>query len=213
MTRIAALLAICGQLCCGCITTGDHGVVDTQLVTGGLAGVAATNGAQGNCDPENMASGMDPPPAELHKTTLPTYRIEPPDVLLLEGVRLAPKAPYYIGFRDTLQIVGSGTLPEQPLAAVFEVDSSGQVDLGPGYGVVKIQGLTLDEASDAIARQLRGVLQSPQVSVTLIQPAGQQIVGGEHQVAPDGTINLGIYGSVYVAGMTVDEARCTIEAK
>jgi polysaccharide export outer membrane protein len=34
-----------------------------------------------------------------------------------------------------------------------------------------------------------------------------QPVAGQHLVRPDGTINLGYYGSVFVAGMTLDQAR------
>jgi protein involved in polysaccharide export with SLBB domain len=34
-----------------------------------------------------------------------------------------------------------------------------------------------------------------------------QPVRGQHLVRPDGTIGVGIYGSVYVAGMTLDQAR------
>ena len=34
-----------------------------------------------------------------------------------------------------------------------------------------------------------------------------QPIGGEHLVRPDGTVGLGTYGSVQVAGLTLDEAR------
>jgi polysaccharide export outer membrane protein len=37
-----------------------------------------------------------------------------------------------------------------------------------------------------------------------------QPIRGQHLVRPDGTINLGIYGSVYVAGMTLDQARAAV---
>jgi protein involved in polysaccharide export with SLBB domain len=151
------------------------------------------------------------PPAELNKVTLPTYRIEPPDILLIQGIRMAPKSPYFIGYQDILQIVAAGALPDQPIAATFQVDPAGRVDLGPSYGTVRVEGLTLDEASQAISQQLRLVLQNSDVSVTLIQPAGQQVISGEHLVAPDGTINLGVYGTTYISGMTVDEARAAIE--
>jgi polysaccharide export outer membrane protein len=33
------------------------------------------------------------------------------------------------------------------------------------------------------------------------------VIGGSHLVRPDGTVNLGGYGNVYVAGMTLDEIR------
>ncbi len=43
------------------------------------------------------------------------------------------------------------------------------------------------------------------------QSAGQQQISGEHLVGPDGTVNLGTYGRVYVSGMTVKQAKATIE--
>ena len=59
--------------------------------------------------------------------------------------------------------------------------------------------------------KLRETLISPQVSVTLNESGGQQQIAGEHLIAPDGTINLGTYGSVYVSGLTVREAKEAIE--
>jgi polysaccharide export outer membrane protein len=40
---------------------------------------------------------------------------------------------------------------------------------------------------------------------------GQQQIVGEHLVGLDGTVNLGTYGSVYITGMTLAEARQVIE--
>jgi polysaccharide export outer membrane protein len=37
--------------------------------------------------------------------------------------------------------------------------------------------------------------------------AGQQPIDGPHLVRPDGTVDLGIYGSVFVAGMTLNDIR------
>lgn len=68
-------------------------------------------------------------PREGSKVALPTYRIEPPDILLIE--------------------VSRKLLPEQP-------------------------------------------------------------VQGSHLVRPDGTVNIGVYGSAYVAGMTLDEAKVAV---
>ena len=55
------------------------------------------------------------------------------------------------------------------------------------------------------------MLTAPEVSVSLGESAGQQQIEGEHLIGPDGTVNLGTYGSVYVAGMTLSEAREAIE--
>src|SRR5262249_8059637 len=52
---------------------------------------------------------------------------------------------------------------------------------------------------------------NPQVSVALAQFRGLQQTRGEHLVRPDGTIHLGGYGCVYVAGMTLNQARCVLE--
>jgi polysaccharide export outer membrane protein len=68
-------------------------------------------------------------PAELSKVPLPTYRIGPPDILLVEAIKVAP---------------------------------------------------------------------------------GLQFIRGPHLVRPDGTISLGTYGSAFVAGLTVDQARQVI---
>jgi polysaccharide export outer membrane protein len=38
-----------------------------------------------------------------------------------------------------------------------------------------------------------------------------QPIGGQHLVRPDGSIGLGIYGSVQVGGLTLDEAREVIQ--
>jgi protein involved in polysaccharide export with SLBB domain len=49
------------------------------------------------------------------------------------------------------------------------------------------------------------------VSVSLVFSTGAQQIQGEHLVGPDGRVNLGTYGSVYVSGMTLEEARRAIE--
>ena len=41
----------------------------------------------------------------------------------------------------------------------------------------------------------------------------EQAVDGQHLVRPDGTISLGIYGNVYVAGLTLDEAADAVAAQ
>jgi len=151
------------------------------------------------------------PPKELAKMALPKYRLEPPDVLLIDVLRLVPKSPYSIQAFDVLEIVAPGSNPDFPLADFFQVEPNGDVNLGALYGSVKISGMTLREAQDAVISHLAGELTSPQVSVSLAQIAGQQAIAGEHLVGPDGYLNLGTYGSVYINGLTLDEARDAIE--
>ena len=64
---------------------------------------------------------------------------------------------------------------------------------------------------------LRLLAKSPALSVNavvtlaLAQFRGLQQVRGQHLIRPDGTISLGVYGSVYVAGLTLGQAKCVIE--
>ena len=51
------------------------------------------------------------------------------------------------------------------------------------------------------------MLREPEVSVTISETSGLQVISGEHLVGPDGMVNLGTYGTVYVAGMTIEEAH------
>jgi protein involved in polysaccharide export with SLBB domain len=153
-------------------------------------------------------------PHELNKVSLPEYVIEPPDILLIDAVKVVPKAPYRIDALDVLFIQGTGLLPESPLAGQFPVEPGGRVNLGPMYGTVRVIDLTPDEAQQAISTHLQRTIgiRSPEISVQLVTSSGMQMINGEHLVTPDGSINLGTYGSVYVAGMTLKQARLAIEA-
>ena len=192
-TLLAALLGNAT----GCQTFGRPQRAITQQVT-----------LEANCpptDPERM------PAKELAKVTLPPYVIEPPDILLIDALRVVPKPPFRIQSFDTLQVIVEGTLLEQPINGLYVVEPGGMLDLGPSYGKVMVGGQSLEEAQDAVFRHLKRVLKEPQVSLTLAQAAGQQQISGEHLVGPDGTINLGTYGSVYVTGLTLEDAKKKIE--
>ncbi len=152
-------------------------------------------------------------PRELDKVTLPRYVIEPPDILLIEGVKLVPKSPHKIETFDAILVRVEGEFPEQPIDDAYNVDADGRVNLGPTYGRVKVVGLTMEEAEDEIRTHLAQILADVQVSVSLLQSAGAQQVTGQHLVGPDGRVNLGTYGSTHVAGMTIDEARAAVEAQ
>ena len=72
------------------------------------------------------------PPRELSKVSLPTYRIEPPDVIQLEVLRLVPRPSYRIDTYDVLQIRVMGVLLQQPIDDFFLVEGDGIVTLGAG---------------------------------------------------------------------------------
>jgi protein involved in polysaccharide export with SLBB domain len=162
------------------------------------------------------ATPPEPPPTsdvprELDMVSLPPYIIEPPDILMINAIKIVPKPPHRIEPFDGLLIRVVGVLQDQPLADVFSVDPEGNVDLGPSYGKARVVNLTVDEAEAEVRRQLTQLFADVEVSVSLAFSAGAQQIIGEHLVGPDGRVNLGTYGSVYVTGKTLDEARASIE--
>ncbi|MEX0978304.1 MAG: M56 family metallopeptidase [Pirellulales bacterium] len=173
-------------------------------------------------------------PSEQHKVTLPDYTIEPPDILFIEASRVVPTTPYNLRYlrgsempviddlgryrirtADVLCVqrdsgIPLGTAGVGPERNEFLVDSAGRVDLGKAFGgSIKVGGLTEDEAREAICKKL-DALRHP-VTVWLGQSAKLQPITGEHLVGPDGTVNLGSYGRVNVAGMTLDQAKAAID--
>ena len=150
-------------------------------------------------------------PRELDKVTLPRYVIEPPDILLIEGVKLVPKSPHAVETFDVLLVRVAGAFPDQPIDDAYSVDADGSLNFGPTYGRVTVVDLTLEEAEDAIRKHLAQLLSSVEVSISLVSSAGAQQITGQHLVGPDGRVNLGTYGAVYVAGMTIEQARAAIE--
>jgi polysaccharide biosynthesis/export protein len=154
---------------------------------------------------------MMEPPREIHKASLPAYRIEPPDLLQIEMLKMVPKPPYRIELYDVLQIRASGTLWDQPIEGFYMVQAEGTVNLGPTYGSVRLAGMTIDEAEETILKKLKEILQEPRVSVQLSRTAGTQPVSGEYLVGPDGTINLRTYGVVHVAGKSVPEIKVALQ--
>jgi protein involved in polysaccharide export with SLBB domain len=143
---------------------------------------------------------------------LPDYVIEPPDILLIEGVHIVPRAPYRLRTLDVLSIQVSGALPESQVVGQYPVEPGGIVNLGVDYGTVRVAGMTVEEAEAAIIEHLSKYLNDPRVSVALAQMAASQQLLGEFLVQPDGTVTLGSYGNVSVVGLTVGQAKEQIQA-
>jgi polysaccharide export outer membrane protein len=112
---------------------------------------------------------------------------------------------------DSLSIQVANALPDAPIAGTFVIEPGGTVNLGQPYGAISVVGLTVEEAAAAITTKLKQQLRDPIVNVTLGEIAGRQQIGGQHLVAQDGTVSLGVYGSVLVVGKTLMEARASIE--
>jgi protein involved in polysaccharide export with SLBB domain len=163
-------------------------------------------------------------PRELQKVSIPPYRVETPDILSIESVNNIRPAGDPLRAGDDLGIRVAGTLPLDPsadpiqndfkqISGIYRVQTDGTVDLGPEYGSVVVEGLTVKGAKAAIDAHLRreAGLNDPKVAVSLPNVNGKQLISGEHIIRPDGTVALGIYGSVYVNGMMLDEVKAAVE--
>jgi polysaccharide biosynthesis/export protein len=157
---------------------------------------------------------MPPPnmPRELNKVVLPTYTIEPPDILIIEAIHIVPRSPYVLRTADILAINVIGTLPDAPITGAFPIQPGGIVNLGLPYGAAKVSGLTIEDAQREVLRVVGLQVRDPVVNVSLLEMAGKQQIAGQHLVGPDGTVTLGSYGSIPVVGMTLTQAKFAIEA-
>jgi polysaccharide export outer membrane protein len=155
-------------------------------------------------------------PRELDKMTMPPTRVEPPDVLLVEAIKGVPRPPHTIEPLDVLAVQLADPLPApaEPLSGLYPVDADGTITLGPTYGgAVQVGGLTLPDAKKKVEQFLEAAakLKEPKVTITLAQTRAAQRISGPHLVRPDGTVGLGAYGGVHVAGMTLPEVKKAIE--
>ena len=110
---LAALLPALLAVTAGCQIYGRPQRTTTQEVM-----------LEANCpsDPAKM------PAKELAKVTLPAYVIEPPDILLVDALRVVPKPPFRIQSFDTLQVIVEGTLLEQPINGLYVVEPGGLLE-------------------------------------------------------------------------------------
>src|SRR5262245_60028658 len=184
----------------------------TTLLVGWLC--AGAGCATAHRHHQGMPPELLPPPdmpRELSKTVLPTYSIEPPDILVIEAIHIVPRAPYLLRTSDVIGINVIGTLPDAPIAGPYVVQPGGIVNLGNPYGAAKEGGLTVEQAQEEVRRVLSQQIRDPVVTVSLVEMSGRQQIAGQHLVGPDGTVTLGSYGSVPVVGLTLTQAKEAIE--
>jgi polysaccharide export outer membrane protein len=185
----------------------------TQLVAKGPASGASCANGEAAPPPfgEPAAVQTRPLPTELAMESHPPYVIEPPDVLWIDTIQMVPRSPYTVQALDVLMLRASGTLPNQPIDGAYTITPDGRLNLGFSYGGCRVAGMSLEQAEESVRAHLGKVLNKPQVAISLGQFRGVQQVRGEHLVKADGTISLGNYGSVYVTGLTLQQAKTAIE--
>ena len=170
-------------------------------------------------------------PRELEMVSHPTYRVAPPDILMLDAVNTIRRADSQLRPGDTVSVQVADGLPldfdaefdttfDLELETTFKhinnnflVGPDGMIDLGPIYGKISIAGASIPEASERVTNHLRGIgAEAAKVSLVLVDLAAEQEISGEHLVRPDGTISLGTYGNLYVSGMTLEEIKHASES-
>ena len=196
--------------------------------------LAVSNGcALHTADRQIAAIASSPIPRELCKATLPAYRVEAPDILVIRAAD-ERHAQRVIEDGDTflLSMTGGDTLDGKLAAELtpfeqaemnaeirfkipageFTVGPDGTLDLGPTYRKVFVRGLSLEDGQEKIRAHLQevGQLRNPHVWLEFARLGDKQAIAGEHLVRPDGTIGLGTYGSLFVAGMTLEEIRAAL---
>ncbi len=174
-----------------------------------LAGCRTVNPYDPKLEPPMPAALQ--PPREMNKVSLPAYRIEPPDVIQIEMLKLIPLPPYRAEIFDVLQIRANTPPDYPPVYDNFMVEAEGTINFGPVYGSVRVAGMTIDEIRTMLNKWLQQWLREPAVSVQLARVSGAQPVTGQYLVGPDGTVNLRQYGVVHLAGKTVTEARVALQ--
>ncbi|MGF1580702.1 MAG: polysaccharide biosynthesis/export family protein [Gemmataceae bacterium] len=152
-----------------------------------------------------------PLPSELNLVSHPPYTVSPPDILLIRSKGLIPRGPYRLAPLESLLIKVTNTLPKQPIEGKYTINPDGSLNLGFDYGAVRVGGLSVSQAQNAIQRHLSRAIKNPQVIVALEEYRVTGNLQGEHLVRMDGTITLGDYGCVYVAGMTLAQIENVIE--
>lgn len=67
---------------------------------------------------------------------------------------------------EWLRIQVVGTLPDAPIEDLHQVEASGKVALGPHYGRVHINGMTLEDAEVKVTAYLAKSLAAPKLQIT-----------------------------------------------
>lgn len=139
------------------------------------------------------------------------------------------------GMRVAIRVAGAP--PDQAIGDVFVVEPGGTVALGPVYGRVRVDGMTVAETEAALTNHLKRWLRSPSVQLTIADaPAARRRVRfptspyhispgdvvritvsnafadapivDDFVVEPSGTVALGPqYGRTQIAGLTLEDAE------
>lgn len=152
-----------------------------------------------------------PPPAGNGTQTVdwrPLAKQPPPQVLVHQGPVLGTT-------QSPVAAEGGLQVEQGPVPRPIQGEQNGNVVPPPGGIVVgPAPAVVLGPPVAKVPTELRKVSLPPYTvappDILLVESTRSlpnQPIRGQHLVRPDGTISLGIYGTIYVAGMTLDQIR------
>jgi polysaccharide export outer membrane protein len=163
--------------------------------------LAAAIAVSGGCVHEKGGLVTPPPegavPTELNPVILPRYVISPPDVLYIQV--LQPPYNHFLPTREQAEDAYKDALKAQLGAGKKPTGA----ETPPGAGK-KDAGAELTNTDVGPVVTLLPPVDTRAYFSSALTPAP---IDGEHIVQMDGSVDLGIYGSVIVAGLTPDQAR------
>lgn len=156
-----------------------------------------------------------PMPRELCKVTLPPYVIEPPDILVIEGIHMVPRPEYGLRTGDVISIRAQETVSDSPyrlrkgdLLGIDAYETIGETDnrLRKGdFLLIQVQG-TLPGAPIAGPASIESDGTVNLDTIRFVAGTGPAGEARERQVNLDA-----LYGSVALAGRTREESQTAIE--
>jgi hypothetical protein len=94
--------------------------------------------------------------------------------------QLAGPSKNQIGPGDAVLIRMANGLVDQPISDVFYVEPMGTLALGPAYGRVDVNGLSILDAEEAVKKHLATIVQDPQVQLTLAGRAAPPVAAARN---------------------------------
>ena len=155
---------------------------------------------------------------ESEESAIPDLRIAPGDCLMIEVGKMTPMQPFFLDMREPVW-VNVGNLPgDEPVRHFFVNIREGMLGLG-AYGSIRVEGMTKEEATDAVTRHMASFAENPEVSLGQAAVDKWRGMSGKYFVSPTGEIDLRSSvrsynnGKIFVARMTPAEVEAAIRER
>ena len=75
---------------------------------------------------------------------MPTYRVEPPDILTIDLIQSVAQLTYPLQVGDSVRLSAVGTIPNEPISGEYQIGTSGTIELGYDYRAVEVSGRKIE---------------------------------------------------------------------